>query len=150
MLAAGSVRNLAWLAAACFLAGWFLPAAAEVPGWMAFRYALSPLWPYGSSEPQGGEDVAPQVLSALTNVVFVVMLAQLIVGKVRRPGLFFRVAIACFVMNLYWFVQMLRDGSVHELWIGYYVWMVAFALLVLVGWMLVRMARPAATGRVVS
>lgn len=144
MLAAGSLRNLGCLAAACFLAGWFLPAAAEVPGWMAFRYALSPLWPYGSSEPQGGEDAVPQVLSALTNVVFVVMLTQLMANRVRRPGLFFRVALACFVMNLYWFVQMLRDGSLHELWIGYYVWMVAFALLALAGWMLMRMARPAA------
>jgi len=144
MPATGSIRNLGWLAAVCFIAGWLLPAAAEVPGWMAFRYAFAPVWPYGASHGGGVEDAVPQVLSALTNVVFVVMFAQLILGRVRRPGLWFRVAIACFVLNLYWFVQMLRDGSVHELWIGYYVWMVAFALLVLVGWMLMRMARVAA------
>jgi hypothetical protein len=71
-----------------------------------------------------------------------VLFLRLMWGLVPRPGLYFRVAIACFVLNLYWFVQMLRDGSVHELWIGYYVWMAAFALQVLIGWMLMRTARP--------
>jgi hypothetical protein len=141
MSAAFSARNLGWFAAACFVAGWFLPAAAEIPGWMAFRYAFSPVWPYSSSAPQGGEDAVPQVLSALSNVVFVVMVTQLVAGNVKRPGLYLRVAIACFVLNLYWFVQMLRDGSAGELLIGYYVWLAAFALLVIVGWMLLRDAR---------
>jgi hypothetical protein len=132
--------QLAWIAAACFLAAWFLPVASEVPGWMAFRYAFAPVWRYGAAEPNSVEDAVPQVLSALTNVAFVVMFLQLIADAVRRPGLYFRVAIACFVLNLYWFVQMLRDGTVRDLWIGYYVWLVAFALLVLVGWMLMRSA----------
>jgi hypothetical protein len=142
MSATSSARNLGWLAAACFVAGWFLPAAAEVPGWMAFRYAFSPVWPYASSAPQGGEDAVPQVLSALSNVVFVALVAELLAGTVKRPGLYLRIAIACFVLNLYWFVQMLRIGS-GELLIGYYVWLAAFALLVIVGWMLVRAARRA-------
>jgi hypothetical protein len=142
MSATSSARNLGWLAAACFVAGWFLPAAAEVPGWMAFRYAFSPVWPYESSAPQGGEDAVPQVLSALSNVVFVALVAELLAGTVKRPGLYLRIAIACFVLNLYWFVQMLRIGS-GELLIGYYVWLAAFALLVIVGWMLVRAARRA-------
>jgi hypothetical protein len=137
----GSIRNLAWIAAACFVAGWFLPAASEVPGWMAFRFAFAPVWPYDSAEPNSVEDAVPQVLSALTNVVFVVMFLQLIAGKMMRPGLFFRVAIACLLLNIYWFVQMLRDGTVRDLWIGYYVWLAAFALLVLIGWMLMRGAR---------
>jgi hypothetical protein len=139
----GSIRVLGWLAVVCFLASWFLPAAAEVPGWMAFRYAFAPVWPYQSSESQAVADAAPQVLSALTNVAFVVMVVQLLAGKVTRPGLYFRVTIACFVLNLYWLVQMLRDGSARDLWIGYYVWLIAFALLVIIGWMLMRGARPA-------
>lgn len=144
MTATLSVRHLGWLAAACFVAGWFLPAAAGVPGWMAFRYAFSPVWPYGSSEPQGGEDAVPQVLSALTNVAFVALCARLVLGKVQRPGLYLRVAIACFVLDLYWFVRMLRDGSAHDLLVGYYAWLSAFALLVIAGWRLVRGARGAA------
>jgi hypothetical protein len=142
VLAADLVRTLNWLAGACFVAAWFLPAAAEVPGWMAFRYAFSPVWPYGSSEPQGAEDAVPQVLSALSNVVFVVLFAQVAVRRVKRPGLFLRVAVACFALDLYWFVQMLRDGSVHDLWIGYYVWLLAFGVQVIIGALLMRAARP--------
>ncbi|HTU66494.1 MAG TPA: hypothetical protein VMF52_11135 [Steroidobacteraceae bacterium] len=146
MPAAGSMRNLGWLAAACFVAGWFLPAASEVPGWMAFRYAFSPVWPYGSGGTADGvEDAAPQVLSALTNVAFPVMFGLLLAGKVTRPGLFFRAALACFLVNLYWPVQMMRDGSIRELWIGYYVWLAAFAVMAVVGWMLMRGAPRATT-----
>jgi len=139
-----SIRNLGWLAAACFVAGWFLPAAADVPGWMAFRYAFAPVWPYRATGGDGSvEGAIPQVLSALTNVVFVVLFARLVLGKVTRPGLYLRMAIACFVLDLYWFVQMVRDGGIRELWIGYYVWMVSFALQVLIGLMLTRTARAA-------
>lgn len=134
----GSIHHLGWIAAACFLAGWFLPAAPEMPGWMAFRYAFAPVWPYGAAERNSVEDAVPQVLSALTNVAFVVMFLQLVGGKVNRPGLYFRVAIACCVLNLYWFVQTLRDGSLGDLRFGYYVWLLAFALLVVIGAMLMR------------
>ena len=36
-------QALAWTAAALFTASWFLPVLEDVPGWMAFRYALAPL-----------------------------------------------------------------------------------------------------------
>lgn len=137
-MATGAIRNLCLLAAACFLASWFLPVGSEVPGWMAFRYALSPLWPYGHTGPADVEDAIPQVASALTNVVFVIMFVMVIQRAVRRPSLFFRVAIICFVANLYWFVQLLRDGSLHDLLIGYYVWVLAFALMLVIGWLLMR------------
>ena len=141
MPAAGILRTLGWLAAACFVAAWFLPVAAEVPGWMAFRYALAPLWPYGSPGAGSVEDAVPQVLSALTNLVFVVMLAQLVLGKVSRPALWLRVAIACFVLDLYWLVQMFRDGSGRPLLIGYYAWLMAFALLIVIGALRMRSMR---------
>ncbi len=135
------VRTLCCVAAACFLASWFLPALAEVPGWMAFRYALSPLWPYGEPNNQGAEDSIPQVASALTNAAFVVTFIMVMSRKVRRPALFFRFTIIFFVIDLYWFVMFMRDGSLHDLRIGYYVWLVAFALMVLIGWMLMRPTR---------
>jgi hypothetical protein len=143
---AGSIRTLVWVAAGCFAAAWFLPVAPEMPGWMAFRYAFAPVWPYASRDARSIEDAVPQVLSALTNVVFVVMVARLLADRVRQPGLFFRVAIACVALDLYWLVQMLRGGSTRELWIGYYVWLAAFALLVVIGWRLMRAARSAAPG----
>jgi hypothetical protein len=141
MLTTRSVHNLGWLAAACFVAGWLLPAAQDVPGWMAFRYAFAPVWPYGSGSAANIEDAAPQVLSALTNGVFIVLLALFFLGRVKHAGLFFRVAIGCFVLNLYWFVQTVRDGTVHDLRIGYYVWLVAFGLMMLIGWVQMRSAR---------
>ena len=134
----GPMRYVAWFAAACFLASWFLTAVPDVPGWMAFRYALAPLWPYGQASARGAEEIVPQVASALTNVVFVIMFVMVSLGKVRRPGLFFRVTIICFVMNLYWFVQFARDGSLDDLRIGYYVWLAAFALLMWMAWKLMR------------
>lgn len=145
MPAPRSIRILCWISTICFLAAWFLPAAPEMPGWMAFRYAFSAVWPYGGGDAHSIEDAVPQVLSALTNVVFVVLCVQLLVNRLPRPALFFRIAIACFVLNLYWLVQMLRDGSGRDLWIGYYVWLAAFAVLVVIGWILLRGARPAAS-----
>jgi len=133
-----SGRILAGFALAGFLAAWFLPAVSEVPGWMAFRYGMSALWPYQGTSTAEFEDAVPQVLSALTNVAFVVMFGLLVANKIKRPGLYFRVAIACFIMDLYWFVQFLRDGSAGDLLVGYYLWLVAFALLILIGWMLMR------------
>jgi hypothetical protein len=105
---------------------------------MAFRYAMSPLWPYKGSTTGGFEEAVPYVLSGLTNVVFAVMFGLLVADKIKRPGLYFRVAIACFIMDLYWFVQLLRDGSVGDLHVGYYVWLAGFALQILIGWMLMR------------
>ncbi|HEY6124417.1 MAG TPA: hypothetical protein VIV63_07180, partial [Steroidobacteraceae bacterium] len=61
---------LAWTAAAAFAASWFLPVIPDVPGWMAFRYALAPLVPFRDAGAIAWDDSAPQVMSALTNVVF--------------------------------------------------------------------------------
>ena len=36
-------------------------------------------------------------------------------------------------MDLYWLVEALRAGEAASLLIGYYVWLVAFALLVALG-----------------
>ena len=75
-------------------------------------------------------DAVPSVLSALTNVVFPVLFVLVYRDAVTRPGLFIRVALACFILNLYWIVQLVREGKAHELLVGYYVWLAAFALLI--------------------
>jgi hypothetical protein len=102
------------------------------------------VWPYHTAEPRAVEDAAPQVLSALTNVVFVVMFTLLMTGKVARPGLYFRIGIACFAVDLYWLAEAVRHGALRDLRIGYYAWLAAFALLVLAGW---RLMRPAPAAR---
>jgi hypothetical protein len=119
-----------WTAGAAFAASWFMPVLAEVPGWMAFRYALAPLIPYSNAGDQTWEDSVPQVLSALTNIVFIILFALWVANQRVRPGLFVRITLACFLLNLYWFVQFWRDEQgLKDLLAGYYVWMAAFALL---------------------
>jgi hypothetical protein len=120
---------LAWTATAAFAASWFMPVLEDVSGWMAFRYALSPLVPYSAASELTWEDSVPQVLSALTNVVFIILIALWVARQMMRPGLFVRIAIACFVLNLYWFVKAWREQGLDDLLIGYYVWLFAFALM---------------------
>jgi len=122
-------KILAWAAAATFAASWFLPVLDDVPGWMAFRYALAPLVPFRDAGVMTWDESAPQVMSSLTNVVFVILFGLWVSNQAVRPGLFVRIAIACFLMNLYWLVSAWREHGLDDLLIGYYVWLAAFALL---------------------
>jgi len=123
---------MVWTAGAAFAASWFMPVLAHVPGWMAFRYALAPLVPYSAAGDLAWDDSVPQVLSALTNVVFIILFALWVAKQRVRPGLFVRIAIACFVLNLYWFVKACREQGLDDLLFGYYLWLAAFALLLAV------------------
>jgi hypothetical protein len=120
---------LVWTAGAAFAASWFMPVLEDVPGWMAFRYSLSPMVPYSAAAELAWEDAVPQVLSALTNVVFVILFALWVARQTMRPGLFVRIAIACVLLNLYWFVKAWREHDLNDLLIGYYLWLLAFALM---------------------
>ena len=124
-------QALAWTAAAAFAASWFLPVLSDVPGWMAFRYALAPLVPYQGRDAGliGWEDSVPQIMSALTNVVFLILITLWATRQSLRPGMFVRIALVCFLLNLYWFVSALRAGELEDLLVGYYAWELSFALL---------------------
>jgi hypothetical protein len=123
------VATLAWIAAGAFIASWFLPVIDDVPGWMAFRYALAPLVPYRNAATPAWDDSAPQVMSALTNVVFVILFVLWAVKQSPRPGLFIRITLACVLLNLYWPVTAWREEELGSLLPGYYVWLGAFGLL---------------------
>ena len=120
---------LAWLAALAFLASWFLPVLEDVPGWQAFRYALAPLVPFRDAGAMPWDDNIPQVLSALTNVMFVILFALWIARQMFRPGMFVRLSLACLLLNLYWLVKAWREDRLADLLYGYYVWLFAFALM---------------------
>jgi hypothetical protein len=136
---------LVWTAGAAFAASWFMPVLADVPGWMAFRYALAPLVPYSSAADQAWDDAVPHVLSALTNVVFIVLFALWVTKQTIRPGLFVRIALACFLLNLYWFVTAWREQGLADLLVGYYVWMAAFALMLAVAAIIAAASRRTST-----
>lgn len=130
-LSAGNV--LMWASAVAFLASWFLPVLDGVPGWMAFRYALAPLVPYRDAGGVGWEDSVPQVLSALTNLMFVILFGLWLAKQMFRPAMFVRLTLACVLLNLYWFVMAWRDpAGVSDLLYGYYVWQLAFVLMLAV------------------
>ena len=123
------IALLMWLGAVAFLASWFLPVMEGMPGWEAFRYALAPLVPFRDGSTQTSEENIPQVLSALTNVVFVILFVLWLVKQQFRPGLFVRISLACLLINLYWPVMAWRSGELATLRSGYYAWEAAFALL---------------------
>jgi hypothetical protein len=126
-----TARCLAAAALLCWIAAWFLPVIPDFPGWAAFRAALA--GPFNEAYPRRGPDSIPQVLSALTNVAFVILLQAWYRSAIRNPGMFLRVAIACVLLNLYWPMQAWREGELGSLLAGYYVWLAAFVLLLALG-----------------
>jgi hypothetical protein len=126
-MAINMVRVLGAAAIACWLVSWFLPVIEDYPGWAAFRAALA--GPFNQAYPGRGQESVPQLLSALTNVVFVVLMYVWIRGRVSKPAMFLKGAIACLLLNLYWPVQMWRANVRDGLLIGYYLWLAAFVLL---------------------
>ena len=125
------VRLVAGAALACWLGAWFLPVLDGYSGWDAFCAALQ--GPFRLQYPSSGEHGIAQVLSALTNVAFILLFMLWIRGRVARPALFLKGTLICLLMNLYWLVEFLRAGEGPDLLIGYYVWLAAFALLVALG-----------------
>ena len=124
-------RLLAWAAAACWLAAWFMPVTDGIAGWEAFEAAI--LASFRNQYPARGEFAITSVASALTNVVFVLLFLQWARGRDTRPTLFAKIALICVIINLFWLVEMLRSGERSGLLAGYYVWLASFALLVAVG-----------------
>lgn len=121
---------LMWVAAIAFAACWFMPVLSGISGWEAFRAALSPLVPYGGVEHDARwDDAVPQVLSALTNLMFIVLFGLWLAKQMFKPSMFVKLALACFILNLYWLVQAMRAGQLADLLYGYYVWLAAFGLL---------------------
>ena len=124
-------RVLGWAAAACWLASWFLPVIENYPGWAAFYTVL--VSPFRREFPTSGEHAVIQLVSAATNAVFVVLFVHWLLQRITRPSMFLKLALACFIANLYWPVEMLREGERGGLLSGYYAWEGSFALLLAIG-----------------
>jgi hypothetical protein len=126
-----SVRVLGWVAGACWLASWFLPVIDDYPGWAAFYTVL--VGPFRQNFPIRGEDAVIQLVSVATNVGFIVLFAHWLLQRITRPSMFLKIALACFIANLYWPVEMLRAGERGGLLAGYYAWEASFALMLAIG-----------------
>ena len=126
-----ALQLLGWAAAVCWLLSWFLPVVEDYPGWAAFSTVLGAV--FRGAFLTNAEDSIPQVFSALTNVAFAVLFALWVRDRVTRPALFLKVALACLLINFYWLVEALRDDHAGDLLAGYYLWLMAFALLLALG-----------------
>lgn len=113
--------------------GWLLPVAADYRGWQAFRVALSPLWPFEQFRIAPGPLLVLSVASSLTNLLFVVVAALLVVGAKARGRLLLWVSAGATLLNLHWPISMGERAA--DLLIGYYVWVVGFALLTFVAYL---------------
>lgn len=84
------------IAAIIFLIAWFIPVVKDgtslakggVPGWEAFRVALSPVWSYQGWEGGNWFLKLISIISGLTNLWFVLTLTALVLGlhkyEIRR------------------------------------------------------------------
>ena len=118
--------------------GWVLPAFSDERGYAAFLFALSPLWDYRSFQSEPFPLLAFIVLSALTNVLFVVLAAALALGKMRRAKPVLWAAAAATLLNLYWPILLEADRARLET--GFFVWVSSFALLALAAFLTLRSA----------
>ena len=122
-------RNLALAAIAVFVSSYFLPAYNDESGFACFRECweillgnskiLSVSWFY-----YGG--------FVISNILFIGLVASLFVTQEHRK-LSSVVSVIVFLHVLSWFLVFIISGKpsqVADLKIGYYVWLVAYALLV--------------------
>jgi len=112
--------------------GWALPAVYNERGWRAFRAALSPLWPYEGVRLEPGILLVLTVASALTNVLFVVLAAVLLLRAARARAVLWAAGGAT-LLNLHWPLTMGDERRLLEG--GYFVWVSSFALLALAAYL---------------
>ena len=125
-------RAMAALIAAAIanVLGWVLPAIDKYRGWEAFRVALSPLWPYEQFHIPGTNVVILSVASALTNALFwVIVFMVLRAPSLRRARLCLWLAAGATLLDLHWQTTLRENAA--DLRVGYFVWVVSFALLAL-------------------
>lgn len=126
-----SARRLMRLAGVLYVASWCLPAAetsgdlfrGTIWGWQAFLFALSPA--LGNDMDAGLLTIGWTIASALSNVLAVGAVAcELRPSTPRLMSLGWALA-AAFVINLVW---ALLPHMLHQLRVGYFLWVIAFGL----------------------
>jgi hypothetical protein len=129
------VTICAWLLHA---ASWFLPVVkfggphwrvfGPVPGWLAFRSALSAVWPYDDIHFDTWYYAVFSTVSAGTTALFILGSPWVVwrgSPSVQRTCAW--LAAIALILNSHWYVLFGRDRN--SLSIGYYVWWASFGLL---------------------
>jgi hypothetical protein len=131
-------RTILLAAIVANVGGWLLPAFYNESGWKAFVLALSPLWDYQSFRDESPWLLALVVASALTNVLFFVLAAVLVLRVERAKAVLWGAAAAT-LLNLHWPISMGDQRRLLEG--GYFIWVCSFALLALSSFLAVRPLR---------
>ena len=132
-------RTLPLIAGALFALSFFLPAYAGATGFGCFRFCLELIPKFPSESLLRWLYYSAFVL---TNLAFVVILA-LDVARAASHKTRLVVSVIAFLHVLSWLSVTLSEGDFHSLQIGYFLWLLAYALLL--ASQLVAARKPAAT-----
>ncbi len=121
-------RTLLLVAGAVFITSFFLPAYSGSRGFECFDYCWSLLWKYP-------EESVPKWLYyagfVITNVAFVLVFTlRLARSRFHITG--FIVSALAFFHVLSWLFVNLRRTDIASLQVGYYLWLLAYILLLVV------------------
>jgi hypothetical protein len=120
-------RTLLLVAGAVFIASFFLPAYSGSRGVECFNYCWGLLWKY-SEESDSFLKWLYYAGFVVTNVAFVLVLA-LSVTRSRFHITGFIVSALAFFHVLSWLCVNMRRTDIASLQVGYYLWLLAYALL---------------------
>ena len=124
--------SCAWLLHA---AAWLLPVdkygvklPKGLPGWEAFRFASSAVWPIEGSKFDAWYYAVPATVSAVTTLLFIFGSPWVVLrGSLSLWRASAWAAATAFIVNAHWYVLYGSDRS--ELRIGYFLWWLSFVLL---------------------
>ena len=88
-----------------FVGGWVLPVIDDHRGWQAFRVALSPVWPYENFGFDAWYSAALTVASALTNAVFLLVLAAISLRLNVAARTLTWILLGALLLDLHWLVR---------------------------------------------
>lgn len=122
------------IGAAMYVVAWFVKviddgstlADGVLPGWEAFRVALSPIWPYKGVEIEGLVKQVLAVLSAFTNAIVLCILPALYRWRGHPPRRAARVLAFGAAIDAHWMYPL---SNVLALRWGYYLWFSSFLVL---------------------
>ena len=114
---------------------WFVPviddgatlADGRLPGWEAFRVAISTLWPYEDFSYDGWFSAFIGTVTGLTNVWFLLAVIILLRGPHSKRRIVGWGLLVAALVNTYWLVMFF--GETTELRLGYYLWLGSFAVV---------------------
>ena len=99
-----------------------------IPGWQAFRVAMSPLWPFeGDSASGSWYGLALAVTSGVTNILILASVPIVFRGTPRQRWVLAWLCMLAVVVNAQWVID--KDWS--DLRAGYYLWWASFLVVAL-------------------